>query len=168
MPTEKNFAFIDGQNLNLGVKRLGWPLDFRRFRVYLKEKYHVETAYLFIGFLPENQLLYTRLQEYGYRLVFKVALKKPDGTVKGNVDAELVLQAMIDVDTYGKAVIVTSDGDFACLVSYLYGKGKVERVISPHESTCSVLLRKAAREKIVFISNLRKKLEYKGKKKNTA
>ena len=41
---ENNFAFIDAQNLNLGVKSLGWNLDFNKFRVYLKEKYGVSTA----------------------------------------------------------------------------------------------------------------------------
>ncbi len=35
---ENNFAYIDGQNLNLGVKSLGWDLDFKKFRLYLKEK----------------------------------------------------------------------------------------------------------------------------------
>ncbi len=35
---ENNYAFIDGQNLNLGIKRLGWALDFKKFRVYLREK----------------------------------------------------------------------------------------------------------------------------------
>jgi len=25
----KNYAFIDGQNLNLGIRALGWHLDFR-------------------------------------------------------------------------------------------------------------------------------------------
>lgn len=44
-----NYAFIDSQNLNLGVQDLGWQLDFKRFRVYLKEKFHVRRAYLFLG-----------------------------------------------------------------------------------------------------------------------
>ena len=118
MPTRKNnYAFIDAQNLNLGVQRLGWKLDFRRFRVYLKEKYLVTKAYLFIGYLAQNTNLYRALQEYGYILIFKAVLQKKDGTVKGNVDAELVLHAMIQYGNYDRAVIVTSDGDFACLAS---------------------------------------------------
>ena len=44
----KNYAFIDSQNLNLGIQELGWFLDWRKFRVYLKEKYSVVKAYLFI------------------------------------------------------------------------------------------------------------------------
>ena len=68
---ENNFAYIDSQNLNLGVKDMGWVLDTKRFRVYLKEKYGVSKAYIFIGFVPGNQNLYDALQEYGYVLVFK-------------------------------------------------------------------------------------------------
>ena len=34
----KNYAFIDGQNVNLAIRDLGWRLDFKRFRIYLKEK----------------------------------------------------------------------------------------------------------------------------------
>jgi uncharacterized LabA/DUF88 family protein len=162
----KNYSFIDSQNLNLGVKDLGWNLDYGRFRVYLKEKYGVSKAYLFIGFLPENQKLYKKLQEQGYILVFKPVMKDEDGFAKGNVDADLVLQAMVDLANYDKAVIVTSDGDFYCLVDYLYSKGKLQSVISPNERKCSVLLKKSAKEKIIFLSNLKKKLEY--KRKSTA
>ncbi len=158
--TENNYAFIDSQNLYLGVQRLGWTLDFRRFRVYLREKYHVTKAYLFIGYLPGNENLYRALQEYGYVLIFKPVLVRQSGQVKGNVDAELVLHAMIEYENYDRAVPVTSDGDFACLVEYLYGKGKLETVLSPQYQRCSVLLKRAARERIVFMDNLERKLGY--------
>jgi len=163
---EKNYAFIDSQNLNLGIQSLGWRLDYRRFRIYLKEKYNVQVAYMFIGYVPSNQDLYSFLQSAGYVLVFKPTLPDGDGEIKGNVDADLVLQTMIDFNEYDKAVIVTSDGDFYSLVKYLYKFDKLKLVMSPYVKTCSSLLQKTAREKIIFMDNLRKKLEY--KKKNTA
>ena len=64
-----NFAFIDGQNVYLGIQVLGWQIDWKRFRVHLKESYGVTRAYYFIGYLPENQALYRNLQLYGYTLV---------------------------------------------------------------------------------------------------
>ena len=158
-----NYAFIDSQNLNLGVQSLGWKLDYKRFRIYLKEKYNVLVAYLFIGYVQANQDLYSFLQGAGYVLVFKPTWPDKDGEVKGNVDADLVLQTMIDYRKYNKAIIVTSDGDFYSLVKYLYKNNKLERVISPYIKTCSVLLKKTAKEKIVFMENLQRKLEYKEK-----
>lgn len=158
---ENNFAFIDSNNLNLGIKEIGWRLDFKKFRVYLAEKYAVKKAYLFIGYLPENQELYRSLQEFGYVLIFKPVMKNKDGEPKGNIDAELVLQAMIDYNKYDKAIIVSSDGDFYCLVNYLYQSNKLKIVISPNYEKCSALLKKASREKIVFMNNLREKLDRK-------
>lgn len=115
-----NFAFIDSQNLNLGVRALGWRLDFGKFRLYLKNKYNVQKAYLFIGQVPGNEMLYLSLQEAGYILIFKPTVEIKDDTVKGNVDAELVLHASaIQYDNYDKAIIVSGDGDFACLVEFL-------------------------------------------------
>ncbi|OGI97365.1 hypothetical protein A3I25_02360 [Candidatus Nomurabacteria bacterium RIFCSPLOWO2_02_FULL_42_17] len=160
-----NYAFIDAQNLHRGIKSLGWKLDWERFRVYLNEKYGVDVAYIFIGYLPENKELYVYLQKAGYVLVYKPVIPNGEGGAKGNVDADLVLQVMLDFNRYKKAVIISSDGDFYSLIKHLYDKDKLELVISPYKKTCSVLLRKSAREKIVFINNLEKLL---GKKKSTA
>ena len=158
---EKNFAFIDGQNLNLGIQSLGWKLDFYRFRKYLAEKYFVITAYYFVGYVPGNQPLYSELQKAGYVLVFKPTIPDGNGNVKGNIDADLVLQTIVDFQKYDKAIIVSSDGDFYSLVKYLYQNNKLCFVISPYVKACSTLLKKEAKEKIVFMDNLRKKLEYK-------
>lgn len=158
------YAFIDSNNLNLGIQSLGWKLDYQRFRVYLQEKYNVSVAYLFIGYVSGNQNLYSSLQKVGYILVFKPTIQDKDGNVKGNIDADLVLQTMVDYRHYDQAIIVTSDGDFYSLVKYLYEHDKLLFVMSPYVKTCSVLLKKSAKEKIVFMDNLRKKLEFKKKK----
>lgn len=163
-----NYAYIDSQNLNLGVQSLGWKLDYKKFRIYLAEKYGVKVAYLFIGFIPQNQDLYTSLQKSGYILKFKPVLPNQDGSHKGNVDADLVLQIAIDYfeKNYDKAVLVTSDGDFYSAVNFLYENGRLEKVISPYYKTCSTLLKSTAKEKLIFVNNLQRKLQY--IKKNTA
>lgn len=137
---EKIYAFVDSNNLNLGIKSLGWNLDFRRFRIYLKEKYNFSVSYLFLGYVPGNQDLYSSLQKAGYILIFKPTLPDKDGKVKGNIDADLTLQVMIDYPKYDKAIIVTSDGDFHSLVKHLYENKKLYFVISPCRETCSALL----------------------------
>ena len=59
-----NYAFIDSQNIYLGVKNRGWTLDWKRFRVHLKETYGVSVAYTFIGLIPEYERIYTNLQRW--------------------------------------------------------------------------------------------------------
>ena len=151
-----NYAFIDGQNLYLAIQGLGWKLDYKKFRVYLREKYAVEKAYMFMGFVPDNQELYNFLQTVGFVLIFKPILENEKGVVKGNCDAELVLQAMIDIDSYNQALIITGDGDFYCLVKHLDINNKLLKVLAPSAHNCSSLLRKVAGNKISYVSDLRK------------
>ena len=112
------------------------------------------------GYVPQNQSLYTSLQKSGYILIFKPTLTLPDGKVKGNVDAELVLHAMIEYHNYDKAVIVTGDGDFYCLVEYLIEKGKLLKLMIPDQKKYSSLFRKMM-SYVVFMNGIRGKLEYK-------
>ena len=154
------YAFIDSNNLYLGVKDQGWILDFFKFRKFLKDKYKVEKAYLFIGFVPDNQTLYTELQEAGYICIFKPTLKINNNEIvkiKGNVDAELVLHAMIEYKNYDKAVVVSGDGDFHCLIEYLVKQNKLRKIIVPN-ARFSSLIRKFS-SFIVNIQLFKKKLE---------
>ncbi len=156
---QNNYAFIDSQNVNLSIREQGWTLDFGKFRTYLKDKYGVAKAFIFIGYVPQNQDLYTNLQKDGYILIFKPTLSLPNGGVKGNVDAELVLHTMIEYQNYDKAVIVTGDGDFYCLVDYLKKNDKLLKLLVPNMNKFSSLFRKMMPH-IVFMNNLRKKLEH--------
>ncbi len=159
----ENYAFIDSQNLNLGIRDQGWELDFRRFKVFLKEKHGVAKAYLFLGYLPENEKLYNAMKSCGYELVFKPVVRSKKNGVKGNIDAELVLQAMIDYQNYAKAVIVTGDGDFYCLVKYLNEQGKLLNLLVPNRYKYSTLLRQGMLPGLptIFINDSRHLLEYK-------
>ena len=161
---ENNCAFIDSQNLNLSIRELGWKLDWKKFRVYLKEKHGVAQAFLFIGFVSRNQDLYTILQEAGFICVFKPTLTYKDGTTKGNCDAELVLQAMIEYQNYEKAVIVTGDGDFYCLALHLQEKGKLKTLLIPNRLKFSALLKwDVFRPYLRYMNDLGNKLAYKKK-----
>lgn len=137
-------AFIDSQNLNLGVKSQGWKLDFRKFRIFLKEKYNVTKAFLFIGYIPTNEKLYAYLKNSEYNVIFKPVLKSSKhkkARVKGNVDAELVLYTMIELPNYDKAIIVSGDGDFYCLADYLVKRNKLSKIFVPNSKYSSLLRR---------------------------
>jgi len=163
--TPKNYAYIDGNNLHLSIINLGWKLDYRRLRSYLIEKYRVEIAYYFIGYIKENESLYLNLKRHGYKLIYKEVSRDDRDNIKGNVDAELVLQTIIDIEIYNKAIIVSGDGDFACLIKHLVTRDKLARVLAPSRTKCSRLLRKAAGSKIDFLDDLEEKLRYKNEEK---
>lgn len=171
--TKGNYAFIDSQNLNLGVQKIGWKMDWKRFRQWLADKYNVTQAYMFIGYMAENEGLYELMHEHGYLVALKptTEIKAPEvpgqteaekeaakPTVKGNIDADLVLYAMKELPNYDKAVIVSGDGDFFGLVEYLAGQGKLLKVLTPNQRY-STLLREFE-EYIDGLDGHRKELAY--------
>ena len=163
---QNNFAFIDTQNLYLSIKRLGWSLDYQRFRVYLSEKYGVGQAFLFIGYDPKRQTLYTALQRMGYICVFKPVLIYKDGSIKGNCDAELVLHTMIELPNCKKAIIVSGDGDFHCLIEYLISHDKLEKLLIPDQRHYSALLKSFPSGFLAFVSDLEQTLKRKEPRKD--
>lgn len=148
-----NYAFIDSQNLNLGVQKTGWKMDWRRFRQWLSDQYGVTHAYMFIGYMAENESLYELMHDHGYLVALKPTLEiKPrpdeelakDGeeqkpVVKGNIDADLVLYAMKELPNYDKAVIVSGDGDFFGLIEYLAQQNKLLKLLTPNQRYSTLL-----------------------------
>jgi uncharacterized LabA/DUF88 family protein len=188
--TEKKpntYAFIDSQNLNLGIQRMGWKMDWRKFRQFLSDKYNVTQAYMFIGYLAENESLYEHMHELGFLVVLKptvdmmTAHEVPDAKegsaesqqnekaaedkppVKGNVDADLVLYAMKEMPHYDQAIIVSGDGDFHGLIEYLAQQKKLAQVLTPNWQYSSLL--KQFEDYIVRLDQQRRQLEYYDRKK---
>lgn len=173
---KKNIALIDSQNLNLGTQRMGWKMDWRKFRKYLQNEYNVDKAYLFIGYLSENESLYEYMHDLGYLVVLKPTIQstvKDDGSgnrdnketkIKGNVDTEIVLYALKEIKNYSKAVIVSADGDFYGLIEYLAKNNKLLKVLTPGWQYSTLL--KDFEKYIVNLSSLKRELAYKDFKKN--
>jgi uncharacterized LabA/DUF88 family protein len=180
--TEKKpntYAFIDSQNLNLGIQRMGWKMDWRKFRQFLSDKYNVTQA--------ENESLYEHMHELGFLVVLKptvdmmTAHEVPDAKegsaesqqnekaaedkppVKGNVDADLVLYAMKEMPHYDQAIIVSGDGDFHGLIEYLAQQKKLAQVLTPNWQYSSLL--KQFEDYIVRLDQQRRQLEYYDRKK---
>ena len=86
-------------------------------------------------------------------------------SVKGNVDAELVLYAMKEMPNYDKAIIVSGDGDFYCLAEYLAKKDRLKHIMTPNRFYSSLL--KPYDKYVVRIDELRRELAYKDYRKRT-
>lgn len=158
-------AYIDGANLHRGISQLGWKLDYSRFRIWLKEKFNVDKAYLFLGLIPSYARLYKELQEAGYILVFKETVRDSTGKVKGNCDAELVLKAISDwyEKKHTNSLLVSGDGDFRCLVDFLREKESIVRILAPKANRCSILL-KRSKIKITYLEDFKNNLAIRNKK----
>ena len=167
------YAFIDSQNLNLGVQKVGWKMDWRAFRAYLAKEFNVTKAFMFIGYMAENESLYEHMHDLGYLIALKPTVEmsanenhRPEGSsddykpvVKGNIDADLVLYAMKELSNYDQAIIVSGDGDFVSLIEYLDEQHKLLKVMTPNWQYSSLL--KPWDKYIIRIDQLRNQLAYK-------
>ena len=164
---KKVFAYIDGANLYEGIKNLGKNVDYGLFRKWLTWKYRVDKAYIFIGYIPQKESLYDYLKASGFILVFKETICQK-GVIKGNADAEMVLQSVKDFyeEHTEEAIVISGDGDFSCLVDFLQEKNVLKTLIIPNKKYSSYLLRKKTVSK-VFLDDIRLDNKFIKKRKST-
>ncbi|MBU4480474.1 NYN domain-containing protein [Patescibacteria group bacterium] len=153
----KTRIYIDGANLYSSSRFFDWSFDYEKFYIWLYENFKTDKIYLFLGLVTENQSLYDSLEKIGYKIIFKKTLKSK-GLIKGNCDAELVLNATNDIirKDMDNIALVSSDGDFSCLLEFAKNEGKNIHVISPSKKL-SFLIRRM-NLKIIYLKDLKELL----------
>lgn len=169
----KNLAYIDGQNLFMGTTKRDpeWSVDLARFRVYLQEKYNVDKAYYFLGYVQEGnkiEELYESIQSAGFILVFRQHNSAMIGQKKGNVDSDIIfsiMKKMYHKDEFSKIVLVSGDGDYKMLVDFLVEEDKLEKILFPKQRFASSLYKAIDSKFFTDLSNdgVRRKIANKKK-----
>ncbi len=159
MQKEKNYAFIDGQNLHMGTTKTdpSWKIDFKKFRIFLKDKYHIEIAYYFLGCVfEEKRDLYTKIQEAGFILVFREHNAAMIGKKKGNVDADIVFSVMKKLyqkENFDKIVLISGDGDYKRMVDFLIEEKRFKKALFPNKKFASSLYKKLGSEYFDYLDS---------------
>ena len=156
----KNYAFIDGQNLYMGTAKREvdpWKIDLARFRIYLEKKYSVTNAYYFLGFVQEeNQDLYEEIQHAGFVLIFREHNPAMIGKKKGNVDSDIIFQIMKKMykkEDFEKIILVSGDGDYKLLVDFLIEEKRFEKILFPNCKFASSLYKELGSEYFDYLEN---------------
>ncbi len=164
---EKNYAFVDGQNLYFGTTKADkkWNVDLFRFRVYLEKKYNIAKAYYFLGFTnEEHQDLYDRIQEAGFILKFREHSSVMLGKKKGNVDSDIIffiMKKLYQQDDFDNIILVSGDGDYKMLVDFLIKEKRFKKILFPNKRFASSLYKKITRVYYGNLEDLKNKIEYK-------
>ncbi len=171
MKIKLNLAYIDGQNLRMGTldTKPSWHIDLRRFRIYLREKYHVEKAFYYMGYVIDGdkyQKLYEHIQEAGYILVFRKHNSAMIGKKKGNVDSDIILDAMKRLylkEKFDQIILVSGDGDYKGLVDFLIEQDKFGKVLFPNKKYASSLYKQLEPKYFDYLNNpaIQQKIEHK-------
>lgn len=158
-----NFAFIDMQNIFKEVSEAGWKINWKAFRKYLWNN-GVTKAFVFIGYLKENEGLYYLLKNAGYDLKFREVRRLKDGKIDGgNCDADLAFLVANCKTEYAKAIIVADDGDYSQMLGTLHKESKLEYLLSPHsiENTSEFIKNQIPLNFIKTLDSIRDSIEYK-------
>ncbi len=155
-------SYIDASNLKFGIEQSGWKLDYKSFRSWLRDKFGVTKAVLFMGLIPDNFELYNYLQGIGYDISFRPTVTSKEGRTKGNVDGELILAIAKDFyeNNLKNIVLVAGDGDYHCIVEFLKEKNIPVTIVSPNKKYLSLLL-KRTNVPIVILDQFIEKLKQK-------
>ncbi len=164
MVKHTNLAYIDGQNLFLGTARLDkkdspWGINLAKFRIYLLQKYNVEKAYYYLGYVKDGQdyeKLYEKIQSAGFILIFREYNSTMLSQKKGNVDSDIIFSIMKRVylkEKFHKVVLVTGDGDYKMLVDFLIEQKKFEKLLFPNRKYRSSLYKSLSSTNFAYLDD---------------
>ena len=142
-------VYIDGANLFFTQRHLGWQIDFSRLMAFFMSGYASVQANYYVPAsepISEENAAFTRvLMAHGYRITSKPVKKivnKETGVMvmKGNLDVELVVDALSAADQYDTFILFSGDSDFLPLLRALKEKGKEVLVYSTQGLSARELL----------------------------
>lgn len=163
----RTYVFIDASNVYHAFKNLDWKIDFIRLRTYLQRCAQLENVFYYTAYDPEHfkQRKFLDFLDSNGFIVRKKKVKfiqdghyDTGGFHKGNLDVELVIDAVHHRDHYDSFILFSGDSDFEALIKYLRKHGKKCVVISSKGQIAIELIQQA---KFVNIKKLRAELEMK-------
>lgn len=165
-----NYAFIDGQNLHMGTTKSSpkWNVDLVRLRIYLKEKYGIDKAFYYLGFVQDGahaEKLYEDVQSAGFVLKFRQHNTAMLSKKKGNVDADIIFDIMRRLykkEDFDKVVLVSGDGDYKMVVDFLIAEDKFAKILFPNSKYRSSLYKSISSQYYASLDQpeVRRKIEY--------
>lgn len=140
--SERMGFFIDGANIHATARALRFDVDYSKLlksRNLFGRNQKLVCAYYYTAVLPDSEInplrpLVDFLSHNGYRVRTKPVREftDPHGRkiIKGNMDMELALDAMIQAEFLDHIVLFTGDGDFVRLVDEVQRKNCRVTVVS--------------------------------------
>jgi len=132
----------------------------------LRKKFDVSKAFFYYGKdsrSEKKEKFLKKLENFGYVLRVK-EIKKFGNKSKANCDVDLTMDMLLMMREYKRAIVLTGDGDFAPLLSYLISKKKTIIIISSPKRTAREL-KMIVKDQHIDFGSLRYLLELKKDKK---
>ena len=137
-------VFVDVQNMYYAARNLyNSKLEFSKLLRFLGRGRQLCRALAYIVERPgmEQDKFIEVLRRNGYEVHKKVLIERADGSQKGDWDLGIALDAVSLADRVDSMVLVTGDGDFTSLCSFLRNRGVRVEVASFPDSTAVELVK---------------------------
>ncbi len=161
MTDSANIAlFIDGANLYATAKTLGFDIDYRRLLQEFQSRGMLLRAFYYTAIIEDQEYTSIRplldwLDYNGYTVVTKSTKEFIDASgrrkLKGNMDVELVVDAMEIAEHIDQMVLFSGDGSFRPLVKAVQRRGVRVTVVSTIASQPPMIADELRRQADVFI-----------------
>ncbi len=157
---EKTALFIDGSNLHITARNLGFEIDYQKLLKYFQKETHIIRAYYYTALLEGHDFsplkpLVDWLDYNGYHMTTKSAHEymDPQGKIriKGTINVELTVDAMEIADNIEHAILFTGENDFYSLIKALQRKAVKVTVVSTLKTRPPMVSDKIRRETDYFI-----------------
>lgn len=133
----KVYVFVDAANILYSQKTLGWRVDYQKLKKYFNKECDLKELYFYTGKIGKDhkqENFLRKMREYGYIVRSKEVkmIKITPNTFerKGDLDAELIIDALKNIDNFDTCILMSGDSDFAPLVDELKERGKWVVVMS--------------------------------------
>jgi len=158
--TNKIALFIDGVNLYATAKALGFDIDFKRLLKEFQSRGALVRASYYTPINEDQEFSSTRslvdwLDYNGYTVVTKASREFIDAggrrKVKGSIDIELAVDAMVLAEHVDQMVLFSGDGGFRSLVEALQRRGVSVTVVSTLSGRPPMIADELRRQADIFI-----------------
>jgi uncharacterized LabA/DUF88 family protein len=150
---------IDGANLYLTAKTLGFDIDYKRLLKEFQSHGTLVRAFYYTAVIQDQEFTSIRplidwLDYNGFTVVTKATKEFVDASgrrkLKGNMDIELAVDAMELAEHVDQIVLFSGDGDFRPLVEAVQRRGVRVTVVSTISSQPPMIADELRRQADVF------------------
>jgi uncharacterized LabA/DUF88 family protein len=158
--TNKIAVFIDGANVYVTTKALGFDVDYMQLLLEMQRRGNLVRAFYYTTIIEDQEYSSIRplldwLDYNGYTVVTKPTKEFLDESgrrrVKGNMHIELAVDAMELAAHIDEMVLFSGDGDFRSLVEAVQRRGVRVTVVSTISTQPAMIADELRRQANVFL-----------------
>jgi len=161
------YGGIETHGFNYSIIDYYKPIDLDELIKYLEEKMHdsklEDKDIILINRHLKQIKFYRKLRDFGYEMKLKPTKSYIDRhgepIKKANCDVDMTFDIMRLMGQYNDAVVISGDGDFIPVLSYLKHKGR-EVIVLAHPKCTSRDLKKMLKNNFQAFTKLKRVLEF--------